>query len=97
MIYHAFKDGFSPIKVKVQRINNKIIIETEYKNAYLADIALFLWLDVHKKQNYKFMIEMESPPKKKKKPSISRSIKKLKIRRIMGLPIKEEENEKNNS
>lgn len=97
MIYYANKGGINPIKAKASRINNKVIIETEYKNSHLAEVALALWVDIHRKRKFKITVEVKNPKKKKKLLEAYRSIKKLKIRRIMGIPVREEENEKNNS
>lgn len=90
MIYYASKDDTNPIKAKAERINNKVIIETEYKNSHLAEVALALWIDVHRKRKFKITVEVKNPSEKKKK---SRIIKEpARKRKIMGIPIREEDN-----
>lgn len=86
MIYHVTKKGINPIKAKAERINNKVIIETQYKNPHLADIALALWVDVHKKKKYEFTVEVKNTPRKGKPSRME--VKPKKRARIMGLPIK---------
>lgn len=87
MIHYASKEGANPIKTRAWRVGNKVTIETEYKNSSLADIALALWVSVHRERKFKVGVEIEDPIKKEefnRLNGIAEKIKKIHLNRIIG-------------